>query len=124
MDLCVVCVDQRLHKEIPAAFIGSNVLFWAGYDRPILAFYQSVRLWVVWSVCHLFCSEMGAHNVKQLMKNCVPLSVRRYDGITYGTTHASMNMPATAVIAFLSESTFWAVSSTCTYMSRHASCPL
>lgn len=69
MDLRVVHVSQRLHKDIPIPTMGGNVMAKAGSDRMFVAFHLSVSLWVVFSRCRALCTKMSMQDAKEFAEN-------------------------------------------------------
>lgn len=65
VDLSVLRLIQRSHKEIPIMLMRGDVIELADYNCLIIALYLFVRLWVVCSRCHVLFTEMGAQVAKE-----------------------------------------------------------
>lgn len=83
VDLRVLRVNQIMHKEIPTAFVCCDSMALTGYDRNIIASYLPVSLWMGCSRCYVFWTKMDTQGSNNLLTNCVPFCVRRYDSISY-----------------------------------------
>lgn len=93
-DLRVVRVIPGLLQETSSTLMGGDVLAKAGYNHIIIAFYLFISLWMVNSSCLVFISRRIPRGPNSLLTDCIPLSVRRWEGILYEITHALKNIHA------------------------------
>lgn len=67
VSLCTSKVGQGYHKTVLFGLLVGDLMEWVDRDLLLIAFYFSVSLCVICSLCHVYCTKMCTQGAKEFV---------------------------------------------------------